>query len=132
MQATGRCCETAEPWSGSGRAFVYVMQAVQHRAHQATGRPKPRFGRAETGRAVEPLQSTTPATSTSPAPERNVCDHFGARLSPTQPCRGRPRTWPGGEADGTATVRGIRVSFGRRSERVRSEPTRWLNDRQAG
>src|SRR5713226_9226672 len=59
----GRCCGTAEPRSGSGTAFVDVMQAVQHRAHQAIGRPKPRFGRAETDRAVEPLESTTTATS---------------------------------------------------------------------
>src|SRR5438132_11442840 len=82
MQATGRCYGTAEPCSGSGRAFVYVLQTVQHRAHQATGRPKPRFGRVATRRAVEPLQSTTSATSTSPAPGRNDCDHYLERGSP--------------------------------------------------
>src|SRR6266851_2461598 len=99
-------------------------------AHQATGRPKPRFGRVETERAVEPLESTTTATSTSPAPEYGW-SLFGARPSTAQSTHGRLCTRPGGEADGTGTERGIRVGFGRRSNPARSEPTRWLNERQA-
>src|SRR5216683_552169 len=102
----------------------------------STGRTKrmvgrsPGSGRVETERALEPLESTTTATSTSPTPEYGWVAIWSTR-STSQSTRGRLCTRPGGEADGTGTERRIRVGFGRRSKRTRSEPTCWLNERQA-
>src|SRR5438132_9469017 len=70
MQATGRAVRRQNLGRARAGAFVYVMQAVPHRAHQATGRPKPRFGCVETERAVEPLESTT--TAPAPVPIQNT------------------------------------------------------------
>jgi hypothetical protein len=119
-----------------GRTSVGLTQGVRRRhasraarAHQANGRAKPRFGRAETERALELLQSTTTVNGTSAAPARYGCRRsVGARPSTTRSTRGRPCIRPEGEAHGTGTVRGIRVGFGRRSEATCSKSTRRLND----
>src|SRR5438094_60573 len=107
MQATWPVLWDGRTSVGSGTAFVDAMQAVQHRAHQATGRPKPRLGRVETERALEPLESTTTATSASPTPEYGWVAIWSTP-STSQSTRGRLCTRPGGEADGTGTERGIR------------------------